>query len=75
VVETGGLENHCTGNGTGGSNPSPSATHSIDIEALSDTHWTVGWLSHAPSGAQVEHNKASESCFIAAMASGDVVLM
>jgi hypothetical protein len=26
VVETGGLENRCTGNGTGGSNPSPSAT-------------------------------------------------
>jgi hypothetical protein len=25
VVETGGLENHCTGNRTGGSNPSPSA--------------------------------------------------
>jgi hypothetical protein len=28
VVETGGLENRCTGNGTGGSNPSPSATQS-----------------------------------------------
>ena len=28
MVETGGLENHCTGNGTGGSNPSPSATQS-----------------------------------------------
>src|SRR6266567_1126726 len=26
VVETGGLENHCTGNRTGGSNPSPSAS-------------------------------------------------
>jgi hypothetical protein len=26
VVETGGLENRCTGNRTGGSNPSPSAT-------------------------------------------------
>jgi hypothetical protein len=25
VVETGGLENRCTGNRTGGSNPSPSA--------------------------------------------------
>jgi hypothetical protein len=25
VVDGGGLENHCTGNGTGGSNPSPSA--------------------------------------------------
>ncbi len=28
MVETGGLENRCTGNGTGGSNPSPSATQS-----------------------------------------------
>jgi hypothetical protein len=28
VVETGGLENRCTGNGTGGSNPSPSAIQS-----------------------------------------------
>src|SRR5881275_1225961 len=25
AVDGGGLENHCTGNGTGGSNPSPSA--------------------------------------------------
>src|SRR5438067_4629731 len=25
VVDGGGLENHCAGNGTGGSNPSPSA--------------------------------------------------
>jgi hypothetical protein len=25
VVDGGGLENHCTGNGAGGSNPSPSA--------------------------------------------------
>jgi hypothetical protein len=29
VVETGGLENRCTGNGTGGSNPSPSARQSV----------------------------------------------
>jgi hypothetical protein len=28
VVETVGLENRCTGNRTGGSNPSPSATQS-----------------------------------------------
>ena len=28
MVETGGLENRCTGNRTGGSNPSPSATQS-----------------------------------------------
>jgi hypothetical protein len=28
VVETGGLENRCTGNRTGGSNPSPSAMQS-----------------------------------------------
>jgi hypothetical protein len=28
VVETGGLENRCTGNRTGGSNPSPSASKS-----------------------------------------------
>jgi hypothetical protein len=27
VVDGGGLENHCTGNGTGGSNPSLSANH------------------------------------------------
>ena len=26
VVDGGGLENHCTGNGAGGSNPSPSAS-------------------------------------------------
>ena len=26
MVDGGGLENHCTGNRTGGSNPSPSAT-------------------------------------------------
>ena len=26
MVETGGLENRCTGNRTGGSNPSPSAS-------------------------------------------------
>ena len=25
MVDGGGLENHCTGNGAGGSNPSPSA--------------------------------------------------
>jgi hypothetical protein len=35
VVETGGLENHCTGNRTGGSNPSPSAIQSL---AFSDRH-------------------------------------
>ena len=28
MVETGGLENRCTGNRTGGSNPSPSASKS-----------------------------------------------
>ena len=28
MVETGGLENRCAGNRTGGSNPSPSATQS-----------------------------------------------
>ena len=28
MAETGGLENHCAGNRTGGSNPSPSATQS-----------------------------------------------
>jgi hypothetical protein len=34
VVETGGLENRCTGNRTGGSNPSPSATQSGCRETL-----------------------------------------
>src|SRR6266498_885070 len=29
VVDGGGLENHCTRKGTGGSNPSPSANHSV----------------------------------------------
>jgi hypothetical protein len=29
----------------------------------------------SPSGAKVEHNKASENCFIAAIASGEAVLM
>jgi hypothetical protein len=30
VVDGGGLENHCTGNGTGGSNPSLSATFNLE---------------------------------------------
>jgi hypothetical protein len=30
VVDGGGLENHCTGNGAGGSNPSPSANTMIN---------------------------------------------
>jgi hypothetical protein len=29
VVDGGGLENHCTRKGTGGSNPSPSATYDV----------------------------------------------
>ena len=31
VVDGGGLENHCTGNGAGGSNPSPSASYTIQV--------------------------------------------
>ena len=31
AVDGGGLENHCTGNRTGGSNPSPSATISLSL--------------------------------------------
>ena len=31
MVETGGLENRCTGNRTGGSNPSPSAIDLTDL--------------------------------------------
>jgi hypothetical protein len=34
VVETVGLENRCTGNRTGGSNPSPSATQFLTAEKL-----------------------------------------
>ncbi len=32
MVETGGLENRCTGNRTGGSNPSPSAIDLTDLQ-------------------------------------------
>ena len=34
MVETGGLENRCTGNRTGGSNPSPSAIDLPDLQRL-----------------------------------------
>ena len=34
LVETGGLENRCTGNRTGGSNPSPSAIDLPDLQRL-----------------------------------------
>ena len=34
MVETGGLENRCTGNRTGGSNPSPSAIDLTDLQRL-----------------------------------------
>jgi hypothetical protein len=34
VVETGGLENRCTGNRTGGSNPSPSASYPCILNDL-----------------------------------------
>ncbi len=33
MVEGGGLENHCGGDSTGGSNPSPSATTRIKADA------------------------------------------
>ena len=49
MVETGGLENRCTGNRTGGSNPSPSATRSIGAKVLSQLHWTAARPSRAPS--------------------------
>ena len=49
--------------------------HSVGAEALSQSHWTTGTVTLGSSGAQVEHNKASENCFIAAIASGDAVLM
>ena len=34
MAETGGLENHCAGNRTGGSNPSPSATFAFAYSEL-----------------------------------------
>ena len=44
MVETGGLENHCAGNRTGGSNPSPSAINYVLVKGqknatdFTDTH-------------------------------------
>jgi hypothetical protein len=46
----------------------------IDIETLNYSQWTIDLPSRVSCGAQVEHNKASENCFIAAMTSGDVVM-
>jgi hypothetical protein len=34
VVDGGGLENHCTRKGTGGSNPSPSETYTSGVTSL-----------------------------------------
>ena len=42
MVETGGLENRCTGNRTGGSNPSPSAIDLIDSQTLSPLYDSFG---------------------------------
>src|SRR5438093_12782887 len=38
VVDGGGLENHCTGNGAGGSNPSPSAK-SLGKSSIQPQEW------------------------------------
>ncbi len=74
MVETGGLENRCTGNRTGGSNPSPSATTQLIQKQLAILTGRLVPPYLVSSGAQVEHNKA-EDCLIAAIASGDAVLM
>ena len=52
--------------------PSPPLTHRV---GLTLSYCTVPWGLPPSSGAQVEHNKASENCLIAAIASGDAVLM
>lgn len=51
VVDGGGLENHCRGNSTGGSNPSPSAN-------LRRTLASVGKPASAVDQAQVVHHSA-----------------
>jgi hypothetical protein len=52
--------------------PSPPFTHRKELTLHYCTD--VGVFTSS-SGAQVEHFKASENCFIAAIASGDAVLM
>ena len=52
--------------------PSPPLTHRVE---LSFNYCTVPLGLSPSSGAQVEHNKASENCLIAAIASGEAVLM
>ena len=42
MVETGGLENRCTGNRTGGSNPSPSATQSGSKKKSAESLLSLG---------------------------------
>ena len=48
MVETGGLENRCTGNRTGGSNPSPSATYFCVLNGYANV------VSFQPRGVSVE---------------------
>jgi hypothetical protein len=56
VVETGGLENRCTRKGIGGSNPSPSATHSLGRKQLSRSSalWSAFCAPHLEN--KVENN-------------------
>jgi hypothetical protein len=54
---------------------SHSLRHSLIEWGLTFNYCTVPRGLTPSSGAQVEHNKASENCLIAAIASGDAVLM
>jgi hypothetical protein len=58
---------------TEGSNPSLSASPLIGRHLTIPTEQNPLALT-SPSATQVEHNKASENCFVAAIASGDAVL-
>jgi TPR repeat protein len=61
VVETGGLENRCTGNRTGGSNPSPSAKQSRlqRIAATACCEIPRNWQRSSNLIAQTGHKRTS----------------
>ena len=59
MVDGGGLENHCTGNGAGGSNPSPSAKSIGDERGRWGTQNAKrGTPIHAAQGAITENETA-----------------
>jgi hypothetical protein len=69
VVDGGGLENHCTGNGAGGSNPSPSARLRSPFRRASSRQASEpptigeGCLAEAALAAEADfHPLPSRSC-------------